>query len=95
MSRRVIHGLITLGATPEVDILCRFESLLDPILSLVMRDIRREYRHNLVLAFGQRLPAEIYEVILDQLEDVHNLPKNQADYRKVLHRGNSDVGRVL
>ncbi|KAG9193406.1 hypothetical protein G6011_03441 [Alternaria panax] len=60
-------------------------SLIDEILLLVVRDLRREYRRNLILAFGQRLPADIYENILDWVEAAHGIPRTGKEYARRLH----------
>jgi len=58
--------------------------LINALIPLVSRDLRREYRRNLNLAFGRRLPAEVYEEIIDRVENAHDLPKDQADWKDKL-----------
>lgn len=68
----------------DANVVSQLGAVIDKILPLVIRDLRREYRRNLILAFGKRLPAEIYEYILDWVEVVHDLPKSRREYTKRL-----------
>jgi hypothetical protein len=64
--------------------------LLEPLWPLTWRDLRREYRANLYLAVGRRLPGDIREVVLDWVEAAHHFPKSQEDYISQLESGGSD-----
>ena len=65
-------------------VLDQLRSVLDKILSLVVRDLRREYRRHLILAFSQRLPADICEEILDWVEMAHGIPRTVEEYAEGL-----------
>ncbi|CAN9218277.1 unnamed protein product [Alternaria sp. RS040] len=68
----------------EQRVLDQLRSVLDKIISLVVRDLRREYRSHLILAFSQRLPADICEEILDWVEMGHGIPRNVQEYAEGL-----------
>jgi len=67
--------------------LVQLASLIDAMLPLVSRDLRREYRRNLNLAFGRRLPPDVYEEIVDHIEDAHALPKSLVEWNETIHYG--------
>lgn len=57
------------------------------MLPLVSRDLRREYRRSLNLAFGQRLPPDLYEEAVGRIADAHALPKSTVEWNETMHYG--------
>ncbi|CAN9230921.1 unnamed protein product [Alternaria alternata] len=80
------HAFLSLTSYIEREqrVLDQLRSVLDKILSLVVRDLRREYRRHLILAFSQRLPADICEEILDWVEMAHGIPRTVEEYAEGL-----------
>ena len=69
------------------NILVQLASLIDTMLPLVSRDLRREYRRNINPAFGRRLPPDVYAVIVDHIENAHALPKSLVEWNEMMHYG--------
>ncbi|CAN9242659.1 unnamed protein product [Alternaria alternata] len=80
------HAFLSLTSYIEHEqrVLDQLRSVLDKILSLVVRDLRREYRRHLILAFSQRLQADICEEILDWVEMAHGIPRTVEEYAEGL-----------